>query len=309
MNDDPTRDDAPDPHDEAVAWWVKRDAGASREEERAFMAWLAADPAHAAAYEQVCALCGEVRALRPAAITRPRARGRRRAAAALLAASLAGVASFDQIALFWRADFRTGVGETRTIRLADGSRVTLAGRSALAVDYSDARRGLSLLEGEAYFEAAPDASRPFVVAAAGASVTALGTAFDIALDSAGARVSVAEHAVAVASGGGRARVEQGRQTAFGRDAPPSAPQPVDVDDLSAWRRDRLIFVDRPLAEVVEILARYHRGYVVLADAALRRLRVTGVFDAKDPIGALRAIEASLDLDAVHLTDYLVLLRR
>jgi transmembrane sensor len=307
MNDDLDKDEQPDPHDEAVAWWVKRDAGASRAEERAFQGWLTADPANAAAYEEVCALCGEVRALRPRA--RPRARGRRAAAAALLAASLAGVVTFDQLALFWRADFRTAVGETRTIRLDDGSRVTLAGRSAIAVDYSDARRGLALLEGEAFFEAAPDAARPFVVAAAGATVTALGTAFDIALDSAGARVGVAEHAVAVTSGGGATRVEQGRQSAFGPNTLPSAPRPVDAEELAAWRRGRLIFVDRPLGEVVEILSRYHRGYIVLAGEALQRLRVTGVFDAKDPIGALRAIEASLDLDAVHLTDYLVLLRR
>jgi transmembrane sensor len=310
MQDDSDKTDQPDAHDAATAWWVRRDAGPlARGEERAFAAWLAADAANAAAFDEIVALLGEVRALRPRAAARAPRRRRRAFAATLLAASLAGVAAFDQLALILRADMRTGVGETRMIRLDDGSRVTLAGRSAIAVDYREQRRGITLLEGEAFFEAAPDAARPFVVTAAGASVTALGTAFDIALDSAGTRVSVAEHAVTVDSGGRAVRVDEGRQSVFAEGAPAGAPHPVETADITAWRRGRLIFVDRPLGEVVDILARYHRGYILVASDALRRLRVTGVFDAKDPIGALRAIEASLDLDAIHLTDYLVLLRR
>jgi transmembrane sensor len=310
MSEDYEKNEEPDVHDAATAWWVRRDAGPlSREEQRAFTDWLAADAANAAAYDEIVALCGEVRALRPRATPARAPRRRRIVAATALAASLAGIVAFDQLALILRADARTGVGETRVIRLEDGSRVTLAGRSAIAFHYGASRRAVTLLEGEAFFEAAPDAARPFVVTAAGASVTALGTAFDIALDAAGAQVSVAEHAVSVESGGRAVRVEQGRHTAFATGAPASAPSSTAVDDLTAWRRGRLIFVDRPLGEVVDILARYHRGYVVVAGDALRRLRVTGVFDAKDPIGALRAIEASLDLDAIHLTDYLVLLRR
>lgn len=295
-------------HDAAIAWWVKRDAGPlSREEKKAFDGWLAADPANAAAYGEVAALCGDVRALRRRA---PAATGRRRltVASALLAASLAAVSTFDDLRLLWRADFRTGTGETQMVFLSDGSHVQLGAKSAIAVNYSDGRRSLSLLEGEAWFEAAPDAARPFVVAAAGGTVTALGTAFDVALDGSGARVTVAEHSVAIASQGRKTLVGEGRQSAYGPDTPATAPAAVDVDDITAWRRGKLIFVDRPLGEVVDILARYHRGYFVVSSEAIRRLRVTGVFDAADPIGALRAIESSLDLNAIHITDYLVVLR-
>ena len=62
-------------------------------------------------------------------------------------------------------------------------------------------RRLTLLEGEAWFEASPNPARPFVVAAASGTVTALGTAFDIALESETARVTVTEHRVAIASQG------------------------------------------------------------------------------------------------------------
>ncbi|TDX65188.1 FecR family protein [Methylosinus sp. sav-2] len=295
--------------DSAVAWWVRRDAGdMSSAEIAAFEAWIA-DPANAAAFAYICALCGEVKALKPRRVDALAARRRRRMAyAAALAATLAAVASFDSLRLLWSADFRTAAGETRMVTLSDGSKIQLGGRSAIAVHYAAGERALTLLEGEAFFDVAPDVARPFVVTAAGGSVTALGTSFDIALENDGARVTVAEHKVAVASHGEKTIVEEGRQCDFGPATPTSAPVPVAVPDATAWRRGKLIFVDRPLGEVVDILSRYHRGYIIVASDSTRRLRVTGVFDAADPIGALRAIEASLALDAIHIGDYLVALR-
>jgi len=309
-NDDRESDESSDAQDAAVAWWVRRDAGRlAAAESAAFEAWLA-DPANAAAFEDVCALCGDLRALKPrrAAAPAPAPRRRRLAVAAALAASLAALASFDDLRLLWSSDFQTAAGETRIVNLSDGSKVQLGAKSAIAVKYAAGRRELTLLEGEAFFDVAPDAARPFVVAAAGGSVTALGTSFDVALEDGGARVTVAEHKVAVTSRGEKTLVEEGRQCDFGPATPTSAPVAVAVQDATAWRRGKLIFVDRPLGEVVDILARYHRGYVLAPSAAVRRLRVTGVFDAADPIGALRAIEASLDLDAIHIGDYFVVLR-
>jgi transmembrane sensor len=296
-------------HEAAIAWWVRRDAGPlSRQEAQAFDAWLAADEANAAAFAEICSLCGEVKALRPRAGAPARRWRRLVVAPALLAASLAAALVFPQTSLLLRSDVHTGVGETRSVALADGSQVQLGPKSAIAIHYESGRREVSLLEGEAYFEAAPDARRPFVVAAAGGTVTALGTAFDVALEERGARVTVTRHSVAVASAGQKTLVAEGRQSAFGPNAPTTAPVAVEIDDFTAWRRGKLIFVDRPLGEVVDVLARYRRGFVVIASAATRRLRVNGVFDAKDPAGALRAIEASLDLDALHIGDYLVVLR-
>lgn len=310
MSEDRETDNRPEAHEAAIAWWVKRDAGPfSRDEKAAFEAWLAADPANADAFAEISLLCGDVRALRRRARTQKGERHRRLAsAAALLAASLVAISTFDDFWIFWRADYHTGTGETRTVLLSDGSRVQLAAKSAIAVNYSAGERRLSLLQGEAFFETAPDAARPFVVSAAGGAVTALGTAFDVTLENSGAKVTVAQHSVAIASRGSKTLVEAGRQSAFGPDAPTSAPVAVEVDDMVAWRRGKLIFVDRPLGEVVDILARYHRGYFLIPSKAVRRLRVTGVFDAADPIGALRAIESSLDLNAIHITDYFVVLR-
>jgi transmembrane sensor len=295
----------------AGAWWVRIDAGPlSREDRAAFDAWLAADPFNRAAFDEISVLCEEAQTTQawPVGDEAAVARHPRLAiGAALLAASLPLFVSFDELALRWRADYRTGTGETRAITLEDGSRVELSAKSAIAVNFRGQERRLSLLEGEAFFQAAPDHERPFVVAAASGTVTALGTAFDIALEDGGARVAVAEHRVAVASHGSAEIVEEGRQSAFGPGAAITPPAAVDIGRATAWRRGRLIFVDRPLGEVVAILSRYHRGYVVVPGAATRRLSVTGVFDTGDPLGALEEIERSLDLRAIHLTRFLVLL--
>jgi len=296
----------------AGEWWVKSDGGPlSREERAAFDAWLAADPFHRAAFDEVSSICGEAQTLEPWPGDAPEiARRPRRLAmaAALLAAGLASFLFFDELTLLWRADFRTGTAEARSITLEDGSRVELSARSAIAVNFKGAERRLSLLAGEAFFQAAPDRARPFVVAAASGTVTALGTAFDIALEGGEARVVVAEHLVAVASQGRAEVVAEGQQSVFGPGLGITGPAAVDIDRATGWRRGKLIFVDRPLGEVVAVLSRYHRGYIAVPGSATRRLSVTGVFDVGDPLGALAEIERSLDLRPIYLTDYLVFLR-
>jgi transmembrane sensor len=312
MNDDDQFPDDEVAHTAAGAWWVKLDAGPlSREDRVAFEAWLGDDPVNRAAFDEVSALCGEVRAMRPKraeAVKAPAARRARLiAAAALLAASFALFLSFDELTLSWRADFRTNTGESRIVSLDDGSRVHLAAKSAIAWNFHGVERKLTLLEGEAWFEASPNPARPFVVAAEFGTVTALGTAFDIALESATARVTVTEHRVAIASEGRSALVAEGQQSAFGPGVAITPPVAVDIDNATAWRHGKLIFNDQPLGEVMATLSRYHRGYFVIPTRATRQLRVTGVFDAADPLGALKAIEESLDLHAIYLTNYLVIL--
>lgn len=73
---------------------------------------------------------------------------------------------------------RTADGERKTFRLADASTVHLNGGSQLRCVLDGSRREL-WLEGEAYFEVAPDPARPFIVHASGVNIHALGTAFNV----------------------------------------------------------------------------------------------------------------------------------
>lgn len=61
------------------------------------------------------------------------------------------------VALWWSIAqgptvLETAIAEQRSVRLADGSRVTLAGETRLIVRFREGRRDLDLKQGEAYFE-------------------------------------------------------------------------------------------------------------------------------------------------------------
>ncbi|WP_018265054.1 FecR family protein [Methylosinus sp. LW4] len=297
----------------AVNWWIRMRAGALSAAEKAeFDAWRAADPANAAAFDDMADMCGFVERLAPSRRPEPpRVAPRRRASLAgaatmAVALCLAMAVGFGDLATWLRSDLYAGVGDRKSVTLEDGSRVELDARSAIALHFEPGRRRLTLLEGEAWFQVAPDAARPFVVEAAGGSVTALGTAFDIALDKGEARVTVTEHSVAVASGGDSVVVGEGAQSAFSAERA-ARPEAVDVKRATAWRRGRLIFENKPLGEVLAALGRHRRGYVYCIGEASCERRVTGVFDAENPAQALREIEAFLGLRAIHVTDYLILL--
>ncbi|MOA52752.1 fec operon regulator FecR [compost metagenome] len=71
---------------------------------------------------------------------------------------------------------------------------------------------------------------------------------------------------------------------------PAAVQPLDLDSASAWQRGKLIFNQRPLGDVLDELERYLPQRILLTDAALRRHKVSGVFDLDDPGALLKTLE-------------------
>lgn len=323
------REAGQDPETEAALRWlvVLRDPGASAAERAAFAAWLGEQPAHAAAWRRAEAVWARLDGLEPALraspalppgdavapFRRPRRRAatplsRRRwlqaAAAAGLLVAGAGYAA-REARLF--ADYATGTGERRSLRLPDGSTVELGSRSALSLAFDAAGRGVELHEGEAFFRVAADPARPFVVVAGGGRTRALGTAFDVKRRAGGAAVAVVEHAVAVSLADGRSTtVGAGQQLRYG-DGRLGRVVPADLPAVLAWRRGRLIFRQAPLGEVVAELERYRSGRILVTDGRLEALPVTAVFDSGATDAALETIADSLPVELRRLTDLLVLL--
>ncbi len=75
--------------------------------------------------------------------------------------------------------FSTKVGEVSHIRLDDGSEVSLNTDSTIRVTMLKEERQIELLSGEAFFDVAKDANRPFTVATEKQQITVLGTAFNV----------------------------------------------------------------------------------------------------------------------------------
>src|SRR3569833_530869 len=94
-------------------------------------------------------------------------------------------------------EYLTGIGEHRTIKLADGSRVAMNTQTRLRVRYSPHGRDIELIEGEALFSVALDPLRPFRVHARHTIVEALGTQFSIYLGNSGTKIAVTQGRVKV----------------------------------------------------------------------------------------------------------------
>lgn len=287
---------------EAIAWLVRTRSGTQTEQDHlAYEAWKARDSEHHAAAERAERLWEMIGpAFDGKAPTAVKGKGPGRgpgrlpvvvlalvgSAAALFAAGL-----FGPPASFF-ADETTGVGERRSVVLADGSRVDLDTRTSF--DVAEGGRRLTLHAGQVFVTVASDPTRPFVVQSGDGHVEALGTAFDVRRDEARTTVAVAESAVRVtapASGASVSAVDvaAGQETSYALGAGTAAPQPADLRARTAWRLGELRFDGRPLGEVMDELGRYRRGVVVFTDESLRRLPVTGVFRVKNVDSVMNAV--------------------
>jgi len=206
------------------------------------------------------------------------------------------------------ADYRSATGQQRQIALEDGSTLLLNTASAVSVDYSPERRLVTLHCGEAFFTVAANPGRPFIVQTEAGQVQALGTAFDIKREGDAAFVTVFEHAVKVTnrSGAVKDRLSEGERLQFNGDRLEPADR-IDLQRAAAWHRRRMVFQDRPLAEVVAELDRYRPGKILVIGAAIKKLPITGVFGIADTDVALASIEQSLPVSVHKLPGGLALL--
>ena len=156
----------------------------------------------------------------------------------------------------------TAPGQRAQVELSDGTRVRLNVGSTLTlpVAFTAAAREVHL-DGEAFFEVAPDAGRPFLVSAGGATVRVVGTAFNVAAYGEPTEVVVAEGRVALRTSGQPAEAdvvlgpgELGRLTG---NPSPIAKEVVDVRRYLAWTEGRLVFEDASFAEVAVRLERWY----------------------------------------------------
>ena len=187
------------------------------------------------------------------------------------------------------AVYRTRKGERSSVALPDGSALVLDTDSAVEVAYTNIERGVRLLQGQALFEVAKHKPLPFRVHAGSRIITAMGTRFDVRLlgssDTPTVRVALLEGAVNVTNSN-RTSLETASMLAGEvLEAPPSAPmrvEPENAEALTSWESGVLVFNDRPLSEAIEEMNRYTMNPIVLADESSRHLRISGVFNTRDP---------------------------
>lgn len=300
---------------EQAAGWVARlqSRDATDEDRRDFRAWLAQDPANAAAYDEFQKLWGDLRAVPIPKDRLKKLRVSRRAVVgnivavgliAVLATATYRLGFFDRL----RADHYTSVGEVGRFTLEDGTRVDLNTDSAIRVRYSPTERRIELLRGEAFFDVTKNPSRPFVVEDSALRATALGTRYGVRRDDASSGdVQVEEGRVEVASSRSRVTLGPGDLARVSADGALSV-ETTDVASRAAWREGKLVFSGQPLREVLATLERYRHGRIVILDETAASRKVSGIFDLKDTDEALDVLESSLPVTITRLTGMMVVVR-
>lgn len=286
-------------------WHARLYGGAHDASLRArFEQWLAQDLTHRLAYADVCAAAyaldqqdgaaiGASITDRAVAVVRPRATRRWPAWSAGISLSLAvmllawqGSRPLDRLL----SDVHSAEAEVREVALPDGSRAWLGADSALAFDFSEHRRTLRLLRGEAYFDVKPDVARPFSVLAGEVTATAVGTRYAVAHRSEGAvSVQVEEGRVAVSHEKTSFPVlEAGQQLQLASDVTPvptATSLPASAFD---WRHGMLVFDEMPAGDAIARLDAYVPGRVLLLGAGRKRA-ISAAIAATDAPSALLAI--------------------
>ncbi|WP_049276529.1 FecR family protein, partial [Pseudomonas putida] len=192
----------------AIAWKLSLgDASGTPDERNEFMRWHAASEEHARAWRQLGAMDQRVSAAAgPArqALLQSRTSLRRRignvggglAGMFLLGSLLAWVGAPSLAPSYWLADQRTATGELRTLRLEDGTLLSLNTHTAVDIDYAGEQRVIVLHHGEISVETGHQDPRPLLVRTDDGRLRPLGTRFLVRREAAGTRLEVLQASVA-----------------------------------------------------------------------------------------------------------------
>lgn len=333
--------------EEASAWFVDFRFGEIDDSERSqFMDWLRRSPEHIRAYMEISgayarlptpnsleesdieSLIAHTRSratvvpldagsetlvrlpvARDNRLGRPLARRRFLLAASIaILSACAGLASwlaFNRVPVYV-----TETGEQRSITLEDGSRIELNARSIIRVHLTPAERNIELLQGQALFQVAKDANRPFIVSSAGALVRAVGTRFDVYIRESGTTVTVLEGRVAVrpqsretnpatlaaAAGNGTSQTPRILELSAGEQAVVtstaiSKPARANAAAATAWLEGQLEFDETRLEDVAEEFNRYNRRPLIVKSRALADFRISGIYSSAEPDSLIRFLRS------------------
>ena len=283
-------------------------------------AWLAQSLSHHVAYlrmEATWRRTNRLAALRTPLRTPPSSNNSKnvtwkRVAVVLGLVVIVGFFAGNYLARPHRQLIETPKGGQEKLALADGSQIELNTDTAVLLDIGAQRRSVELVRGEAFFEIKHDASRPFVVTAAGHTLTDLGTKF---------LVRTAPNSLRVALVEGRALLEgmSDRQRTVVLSAGDVAIATAEatrilkksnreLSESLAWQHGLIVFHNTPLADAVAEFNRYGGAELVVADQGAANLTINGTFRFTSAENFAASAHEIFDLKVDHKNGSIVLSR-
>jgi transmembrane sensor len=316
----------------AANWTVRRDRGLSATESIQYELWLAADPRHGEAIRRNAAAWTRLDQLPESLATSVLASAARRRALRRRWFGFGSLAAAAAVVWFISVPRGTtppaapsaiaaATGIPRSLTLSDGTLVQLNTGSELLEQFTPGERRVQLVRGEAHFAVTKNHVRPFVVQAGNIAIRAVGTAFNVNLQSASIDVLVLEGSVQVEPPPAAEAVAplpllNAGQRAVVALAPLSAAAAVVVTTLSpeevvrtlAWQEPLMRLGGATLAEVAAGFEARTGRRVILADTSLAGLRLGGRFRADD-IDGFAQLLMTLQIEVERHADGTLVLRK
>jgi transmembrane sensor len=226
------------------------------------------------------------------------------ASAAMLFLSL-GLTFYVQRDNLYYKNYHTTYGETQTVQLSDGSRVTLNANSTLRLKRfgfeSDPVREV-FLDGEAEFsvEHKADNQRFVVKTSHQLEVEVLGTEFSVFARGRGSKVVLTKGKVKVNYGSGKKlhtiMMKPGDLVSLDKKGTIELKAIENVKIHTAWKSHRFIFDDTSLEEITYQIEDNFGVHILINSADLANRTVTGTFSAEQADDLIAILQELLSLE-------------
>jgi transmembrane sensor len=322
--------------DEASIWLVRLDDGnLSAQSRKELKAWLSADKRHQVALkamadiwndmDEVLLMLNDEDSLKDVSfwpVLKP----------VMLAASISFLTLFFWLAMplnIVKNSYVTLVGQQMDTTFEDGSIIHLNTNSHIETEFSNEKRIIKLIKGEALFEVAHDPNRPFIVYAGDRLVQAIGTKFVVHLESENIHVTVTDGKVKMSKVEHNTTlsdikelnsatiqkddifIAKGEKVIASGNVVPQIThiKPENIERELSWLNGKLNFDNERLFDVIKEINRYDDIEIVLKDPSLHNIRISGRFDLGDSEALIEAIELSFNIKSQQLDPNKILLTK
>lgn len=189
------------------------------------------------------------------------------------------------------SDYRTAVGERKTVKLAQGLAMELNTGTAVSLRNKPSLPGIEIVHGEVAVTAALPASMQFAAYMPEGRILASNAVFDAHRTAEGFRVTCIQGAIQVEQNGQQVAMSAGQDLFCRKGASgPGTPARIDTLAVTAWQNGQIVFFDAPLRQVVAEINRYRHGRIVIMNSALSDRHINASFwiDRLDNMDALLA---------------------
>lgn len=231
------------------------------------------------------------------------------AASVLLALALGSAGYFIGIRQHRTAVFTEVISDEghvlQDISLPDGTRVSLNRSSRLTYPklFSGNTREV-MIEGEAFFDVKPDASKPFVITAGNARIRVLGTSFHVSARPGDKTVEVVVETGRVqvvcpavnSSLQGELTLVPGEKGVLFNENNQLVKSLNDNPNVTAWKTNELIFDKTSLREVIADLEKVYHTEIQLSDPSLNERVLTAHFNNQPVDFILEVIRLTFSLE-------------